>query len=197
MRNIYILGLILVSSFSSATGQTFRAAIVGGLNASQINGDLIAGFDKLGIHGGLKVVADLRDRLEGSLELLYSEPGSRASGRFVDPFSIRINYVEIPLTIAYKDWIREDHYRLRFEGGFSIGRLLKAEQEDVTGTRVLDEYKDTDISWLVGATFFTNEDLAFSARYSQSINFLLSQNLPTGFTRMRGFFLTFRIMYFL
>ncbi|NND05719.1 MAG: PorT family protein [Saprospiraceae bacterium] len=197
MRRIYILSLILVSSCSIATGQTFRAAIVGGLNASQINGDLIAGFDKLGIHGGLKVVADLRDRLEGSIELLYSERGSRASGRFVDPFSIRINYVEIPLTIAYKDWIREDHYRLRFEGGLSIGRLLKAEQEDVTGTRVLDEYQDTDISWLVGATFFTNEDLAFSARYSQSINFLLSQNLPTGFTRMRGFFLTFRIMYFL
>ena len=197
MLRIYILCLFFTATCSCIFGQTFRAALIAGVNAAQINGDLIAGFDKLGIHGGLKVVGDIRDRLEGSLELLYSERGSRASGRFVDPFSIRIHYVEIPLTIAYKDWIRDDHYRLRFEGGLSLGRLIKAEQEDVTGTRVLEEYKDTDISWLVGATFFSNEQLAFSGRYTQSLNFLLSQNLPTGFTRMRGFFLTFRIMYFL
>lgn len=197
MPRIYILCLFFTASCSCISGQTFRAALIAGVNASQINGDLIAGFDKLGIQGGLKVVGDIRERLEASVELLYSERGSRASGRFVDPFSIRINYVEIPLTLAYKDWIREDHYRMRFEGGLSIGRLLKAEQEDVTGTRELDEFKDTDISWLVGATFFSNEQLAFSGRYTQSLNFLLSQNLPTGFTRMRGFFLTFRIMYFL
>ncbi len=192
-----ILCLLFLCACFYTTAQTFRAALVAGVNASQINGDLIAGFDKLGLHGGLKVVSDISDRLEGSLELLYSERGSRASGKFVDPFFIRINYVEIPLIAAYKDWLRDDYYRLRFEGGLSLGRLLKGEMEDATGTVAVDAYKDTDISWLVGVTYHSSEQLAFSARYTQSINFLLSQNLPTGFTRMRGFFLTFRVLYFL
>ncbi len=194
---ICILSVVLLSSMSQAQGQTFRSAIVAGLNASQINGDLIAGFNKLGIQAGLRVSTDLKEKIEASVELLYSQRGSRASGKFASPFSIRINYVEMPLIIGFKDWLKDDYHKIRFEAGLSYGRLIHAEQEDATGTIDIDYYNQNDISWLAGATFFSSERLAFSARFTQSLNYLSKENLPTGFSKLRGFFLSFRALYFL
>ena len=177
------------------SAQTFKAAAVVGGNASQINGDLIAGFDKLGIHGGLKVIADLDERIEASIELLWSERGSSSKVRAFDPFKIKLNYVEIPIIAAYKDWLKDDYYKMRFETGLSYGRLIDGKINTAAGDLVLSEFKKTDISGLVGVTFYSQEQLGFSFRYTHSINLLVNNQLNPRFPRLRGYFLTFRILY--
>ncbi len=194
--NVFLLSWIVFAPISSVA-QTFQAAIVGGVNASQVNGDLIAGFDKLGIHGGLKVMVDLKDHLEASVELLYSERGSSSKIRAFDPFKIKINYVEIPLMVAFKDWQRDDYYKMRFEGGASFGRLLNGSIDNANGDLSVSEFSQTDFSGIVGATFYSSRNLAFSIRYNHSINFLVNNQRHPRFPRLRGYFLTFRILYLL
>lgn len=177
--------------------QTFRAGIILGGNASQVNGDLIAGFDKLGLHTGLKVMADLKPKLEGSVELLWSERGSSAKVRALDPFKIKLNYVEIPFVLAYKDWVRDDYYKMRFEVGGSVARLIKGTVETTTGDLDPEEFTETDFSMLVGTTFYSSENLAFSFRYTHSINWLANDINSSTFPRLKGYFLTFRLIYIL
>lgn len=192
-----ILTLSFLFSLGLCYAQGFKAGIVVGGNMSQINGDLIAGFNKLGVQGGLKVMRDVSDRMTWSLELLYSEKGSRSTSRDLDPLKIKVNYVEFPLTISWKDWLADDYYKLWFEGGLSVGSLISSKIEDVGGLVPVDEFRKTDISWLVGATFFSQEQLAFSLRYAQSINLLVNLDENPTHPKLRSFFLSFRAIYFL
>ena len=179
------------------TGQTFKAAVVLGANASQINGDQIAGFDKLGLQGGLKVMVDINDKLEGSMELLWSQRGSSSKTRAFDPFKIKLNYVEIPFMVGYKDWLKDDYYRMRFEGGISFGRLIDGKVETTIGDLDVSEFSMNDISMLAGATYYSSEKVAFSMRYTHSINLLFNNARNNQFPRLRGYFLTFRMLYML
>ncbi len=192
-----IVAVLLLLSVDSSDGQTFSAAIVGGLNASQVNGDLIAGFDKIGLHLGLKVMADLKEKIEGSIELLWSQRGSRSKVRVADPFAIKLNYVEIPLMIGLKDWLKEDYYKVRLEGGLSVARLIDANVETVGGDLDVDTFSETDFSALIGFTFYSNSSLGFSFRYTHSLNPLSSGDQGSAFGRLKGFFLTFRASYVL
>ncbi len=182
---------------SYANTQDFKAGFILGGNASQINGDLHAGFDKLGWHAGLKVIRDMTEKTSWTTELLYSQRGSKAGRESLDPFEISLEYVEIPLLFSVKDWYKDDFYRMRFEAGASIARLLNDKVEDAGGTYKVEGVNATDISAIVGVTYFSTEHLGFSARYTHSINLLRSEKKNPNLSRYRGYFLTFRFLYLL
>jgi len=70
------LTLILVLFPILLTAQPrFRAGVVAGLSASQIDGDISRGYNKLGFLGGLRVIARLKSRTEASMEILYPQGG--------------------------------------------------------------------------------------------------------------------------
>lgn len=192
--NIYLLLVICLYSIQTM-GQTFRGGVVFGANASQINGDLIAGFNKIGFHMGLKVVSDITEKIAWSTELLYSERGSHTKASFTDPFTIAINYVEIPVLIDFKDWQQEDYYKMHFEAGLSVGKIIQEKVTDVGGNTNIEGLNQTDISAIAGATFYSSDHLGFSARYTHSINLLRDEKKFPGLSRFRGYFLTFRVLY--
>lgn len=175
--------------------QTFRAGAVFGVNASQINGDFIAGFDKLGLHMGLKVVNDLTERVSWTTELLYSERGSRAGSQFGDPFKISVNYVEIPVMIVLKDWLKDDFYKMWFEAGLSAGRIINDKVEATGGSAILEGLNQTDVSIIGGATIFSSENLGFTLRYTHSLNLLRDERKNPNLSRYRGYFITLRAVY--
>ena len=71
-----IIALFLFN-FSSAQEQRFNAGLVVGLNASQIDGDQLAGFDKLGLTAWVRGIAKLGETIDMNIEFLYSERGSK------------------------------------------------------------------------------------------------------------------------
>jgi hypothetical protein len=182
---------------TDSQGQTFRGGLVFGTNASQINGDFIAGFNKIGLHLGLKVASDIREKTALSIELLYSERGSRTGSRFTNPFTIFINYVEIPVLLTLKDWEQEGYYKMHFEAGASLGRIINEKVKDVGGNVNIDGLNQTDLSLIVGATIYSNQQLGFSIRYTHSVNLLRDERKHPGLSRYRGYFLTLRAVYFL
>lgn len=194
IKDLNLIVLIWLSC-SVMYGQTFRGGVVFGANASQINGDFIAGFNKVGLHMGLKVTSDLTEKIGWSTELIYSERGSHTRAKFSDPFTISINYVEIPVLLTLKDWEQEDYYKMHFEAGASLGRIISEKVEDIGGNTNIDGLNQTDLSIIFGATLFSNRNLGFSARYTHSLNLLRDERKHPGLTHFRGYFLTLRVLY--
>ncbi|RME12977.1 MAG: hypothetical protein D6816_00370 [Bacteroidetes bacterium] len=192
---IRIIAVLFFALFFFASGKAqnarFGAGIIGGLNASQILGDDTGGYNKLGLQGGLRGIAHLTDRSDLYIELLYSQRGSYQKG-IID---INLKYVEVPVVLTFKDWLDEEgeFYKVAANIGFSYGRLLNATAEGSKHDDIVNLFNDNDISFTVGAEYFTRENFGFGIRWSKSINFLYNKDKhDPGRNSLRGFFLSFR-----
>jgi hypothetical protein len=125
-----VIGLLLLAK-SASTQQRFDAALIFGVNASQIDGDQNAGYHKFGFNAGVKAYARLGSYLSLSPELLVSQKGSRGSlvGKPVsnppfvtvspNPFTLQLTYAEIPILLHY-----HDRDRAIFGAGLSYSALV-------------------------------------------------------------------------
>lgn len=200
----FLLIVCVVSCHVVAQQSIFGLHAALGVNASQIAGDQLAGFDKIGLHGGLRGTAELSEKVGLSIELLYSERGSRPDifNDVADPdIDISLRYLEMPVYLTYADWYDEaqGYHKAYAAGGFSYSRLIEASTFDHfnTGDQDLDvlakEFSSNDISWLVGFGFRLTNHFAVSMRYSRSITLLLNaEKKELNTNSLRPFFLTFR-----
>lgn len=207
-----LLFFLLYTSFGIGTAQTrtFGAGLVGGLNAAQVQGDDQAGWHKLGIRAGVRGIIYLpyRDNMEWTIDILYSQRGSRTEirrGSPSFPFTMVTDYIEVPVLFHVKDWYdeRDDFYRARAFGGLSFGRLFRASALDF---EVLEEEVDNfnpfDLSLMLGVGYSTSKNFLLSASYGHSLNrlynnrrFLNPSGLPRYAEPLRGKFLSFQGTY--
>ena len=162
---IFLL-LIGIGSFA----QRFEGGLAGGLNFTQLDGDLLSGYNKLGLHGGFWVQYPFNDNWSGGLEFIYTQKGASrsineeniASTRTFDRF--RLNYFEVPLYAAYT------YKKFTFQGGITGGYLLSANIEDFTGKR---DYKNLlkpfETGILFGVSYPISKELSAQLRYQYSI----------------------------
>ena len=187
----------------------FRAGAVVGLTASQIDGDRSAGYNKLGFQGGLRVIAALKGRHEASMEFLFSQRGCQNEliPRDFDlyPFSLTLNYVEVPVQWHFKDWLIEyddaklNYYKVSFNAGLSYARLINSKVDDdfyaLNGV-VPDYLKKNDLSLVLGANFFANRHLGFTVRWNRSLVLMYdSRTSPQGGKSWNGHCLYFQTVY--
>jgi hypothetical protein len=182
--------------------QRFKAGIIGGLNASQIQRDDVGGYNRLGVQGGLRAVAVVTNRTDLLFEILYSQRGSYdklgSPKCYNGALEISTKYIEVPVMVTFKDWLDEedDFYKIQVSGGFSYGRLLSASSIGSCHDGLTDLFNKNDISFTIGAEFFGNEHLTFGVRWSRSINLLYNRKKGEEINRfessLRGFFLSFR-----
>ncbi|MDX1912383.1 MAG: outer membrane beta-barrel protein [Saprospiraceae bacterium] len=162
--------------------QRFSAGAVVGLTASQIDGDLSAGYNKLGFQGGLRVTARLKERTEASMEFLFSQRGCQneliPNDFDPNPFSLTLNYVEVPIQWHFKDWLIEyddesyNYYKVAFNVGLVYGRLIGSKTDDEFNWLVgvaPDYLKKNDVSFTLGANFFATRHLGFTVRWQRSL----------------------------
>jgi len=205
MRFIIFFVLTLLFTFTTLSAQNaverrFKGGIVGGFNIAQIEGDDAAGYNKIGLQAGLRVAIVLKEKMDLGIEMLFSQRGSAArnmnQGSF--PFKLTLNYVEVPVLFNYMDWKAEDedYYRLHFHGGFSYGRLIGYSSDFNDFTVIGDFFRDNDVSWIAGATYYVSENLGFSARYTRSIYpfFVPDENSPNA-SPLIGYQITFQTLY--
>lgn len=174
LRNQILLLLLLfgmVNGPQQLSAQTFSAMLVGGFNLSQIDGDKLGGFNKIGFNTGARVSAKLTDRWSLSTEFLYSQQG--ASRVPTDDISsqydkIRLNFVEVPLMINFSDW------KILASAGVSYSRLINYEVINDVGSDIteLEDYRTDIPSIILGATYFFSEKVAFNFRWSKYLSSL-------------------------
>lgn len=156
---------------TTAQAQRFQGGITAGFNMSQLDGDRLAGYNQIGLIGGLRASALLTDKWQLSLELLYSQLGSDRA-RNDDPFSIydniRLNLVEAPVFVSFTDW------KFKVYAGGSYGRLINYKVIDIVGEDITDNqnYNPDLFSMILGATFHFTEKVGLDMRWSRHLNSL-------------------------
>lgn len=159
---------------ANASAQRFQGGLVAGFNLSQVDGDKLAGFNKIGVNAGGKVAAILSERWQLSLELLYAQQGASRT-RTDDPASIydkiRLNFVEVPVMINFKEW------KFHVSGGVSYARLINFEVIDFTGFDISDQqtFNENIFSLQLGATYYFNEKAGFEIRWIRALNDLQAE----------------------
>jgi hypothetical protein len=191
-----MLFCVLVSYSIEAQEQRFNAGIIAGLTASQVLGDDIAGYNKVGIQAGLRGTTYLSEKVEFNLELLYSQHGSRrkAIGATGIERSIQLNYIKVPLLIHYKDWYQDDdYYRVHFVAGLYYGYLINAEVQEFSFDP--DDFNTNEIGFIVGANYFLNSHVGLAARYERSFTRLWSSETNPDFKKLVPYNLSFQFIY--
>ena len=153
----------------------FEAGIVAGFNLSQVNGDLLYGFNKIGLNVGGRVDAVLTERWRLSLEMLFTQQGA-SRNKLDNPASafdkIRLNFVEAPVMIHFQDW------KIQASAGLSYGRLINYEVISSTGEDATDQtpLRNDLFSVVLGGTFFFDEHVGLNILWSKWINNLRISN---------------------
>src|SRR5574344_452088 len=149
MKRIYLLLPIAICVAlllpCKTNAQIFKGMVIVGGNLSQINGDQVYGFNRIGLNAGLGAMAPLNKKRNVlmSMEVLYNQMGAKESG---DPFqyNTRLDYVSIPFLIHYED-------RIHFM--------------DYPDMSTVKDFNKSDFSLLFDVRFRIWERLKFNVRY--------------------------------
>lgn len=192
---IVILGVLL--SYSPLSAQGFTAKAVAGITASQIDGDDLYGFTKIGATGGFAVGYDFRSRWTGHIELLYSQRGSNATfGYSSETYGfIHTDYLEVPLVLSVRDWYVEDdnYYKAGLHIGPSLGYLFNVHSNISEAENDIDNYNNIDLSFVLGGTFRLTKHWGCTIRYTRAMTSLRGELFNN--VKSRQYYWTFRTEY--
>lgn len=168
-----ILAIIFISLITlSSKAQEFKAGAIAGAAFSQVEGDTYAGFNKIGIVGGLYVSRWFGDIWAGQFEIVYKQKGSRHSPNETKGdytlYKLNLNYIEVPLLAKFR--VND----LMFEAGGAFGTLIHSSEENEYGTvNSIYPFEDFEMSGLVGVSYQFHPRMLVNLRWS------------TAFTRAR------------
>ncbi len=166
---IIVLFFSMIFTMWAAQAQRFDAGAIAGASTSQVSGDRLAGYDKVGLNLGGFVVTSFSDKISFGFELTYIQKGSRKNskpeqGDFT-AYLLKLNYAEVPMLVKFRY-----NNRFEFEAGPSIGVLLGSKEEDENGTiPVQIAFEKYDLSLAAGMNYYFTDNLFLNSRISNSI----------------------------
>jgi opacity protein-like surface antigen len=169
MKQLYLLLLMIISTITAGYSQRFEGGVLGGLNASQVDGDTHSGYNKPGIVAGTYVINNFSDRLFAGMEIKYAQKGSRKNPNFKtgdqDKYIIRLSYIDIPVYLGYKT-----SDRTSILAGVSAGYLINSQIRDNYGPYPEQPvFNDFDLQGMLGFRFRITNRLAVDLRGAYSL----------------------------
>jgi len=177
----------------------FKGAAILGFNAAQMDGDDLAGYNKIGITGGLRVAYPLKEKMELGMEMLFSQRGSQSQlqlGSANNLLRTNLNYFVLPISFTLKDWYIEedDYYRTSLHGGLAPGYLFSKSSNEAGLEPNLENFTNFDLSLFLGFSYHLNSHWAFTFRYTTGL-FNIYTDPITSERELRSYFITFRTEY--
>ena len=170
MKRIFsiVILFVFVLCISKSYAQNFNSGMKLGTNFTQVDGDNLGGYKKIGFTGGLFVNYNFDDRNAVQFEILYSTKGSRSSlnikSESYTDYQIRLNYIDLPVLYSL-----EVMDKLRLETGLMPSVLIKGDELINGGSEQAVEFKRLDLGYLIGATFLFSESFSITGRFSYSL----------------------------
>ena len=154
----------------------FSGALILGLNFAQVDGDSYYGYHKVGLHAGGEVYIHFTPVYGLSMDLLYSQKGSRGVtetespyvGTYFSKYYMDVNYVEVPVTFHYI------FKKYDVEAGASYARLVKSNEWILTDQPVIidpvrNRFNISDVDMIFGLTRQIYKKLFTNLRYQYSL----------------------------
>ncbi len=171
-----MIRLIFICIFSLALssychGQNFKAGLIAGISTSQVSGDQLGGFNKLGIKFGASVNHFINSASRGQLALYYIDKGSNDVN---SDFRIDLSYIETSWSVqkTSKGFI--------YEGGLLFGVLVDGKTYDIYGYEDVqkNDFYKFDIGAKLAAGVKLKPQLNVFWEFSNSIPFFPIQDHP-------------------
>lgn len=164
---ILMLVLSVVMSVS-LHGQQLNMAVFGGINASQVQGDSYAGFNKLGFSVGFLVNAAIDRNIYWQAEIKYGTRGVYKGPSDGDQTLYRSSYhiLELPLSVHY---LHDE--KLMVEIGTSPELLITTVYWDEYGVMdptTLPENRRFGLNVFAGVGYWVKPKLLIALRYTNS-----------------------------
>jgi len=158
-------------------GQNFKSGLIGGISMSQVSGDNLSGFNKIGPRIGLFVNRNI-NWYSFQLELHYQTKGSRETinyseqhnftdnlnYNFLSDYNFQLDYIGVPLLFSF-DFIN----KIKVEFGNAINILINQKEK-------IDYYLDNsrkvnrlEYAFLIGVVYKLNNKYSINIRFSNSI----------------------------
>ena len=174
----FLVVLILLMG-NSVFAQRFQGGPLLGFNASQVDGDTYAGYDKFGVMGGAFVYTPLSELVDIQMEIKYMGKGARkrTSGEDLTQYRSNLNYIEIPILLRFNT-----KSKIGVEGGLGFGYLFSYSEEDENGTLPSEhttKFKPFELSGLVGISYKFAPKFLVNLRYSYSISSIVDRPDPS------------------
>ncbi len=173
IRLVIFIALTLwsVESFS----QQFKAGLLAGISTSQVSGDQMGGFNKIGLKMGASLNHPINLATRGQLEMYYIDKGSNDQN---SNFKIDLSYIETSWSIqkTAKGFI--------YEGGLLMGILIDGKTYDIYGYEdpTKDPFYKYDIGAKIGIGIHIKPQWQLFWELSNSIPLFPIQNHPGGAT---------------
>ncbi len=171
---IKIISIVILFSLTTlyAGAQVIKGVAIFGTNITQVDGDEVYGFKKIGFNVGLAAIVPFNDRWSVSIENVFSQKGAYQKPKYADSLSgeyeLKLNYLEVPVLVHYTD-----RNIITAGAGFSWGRLVGVgEWEHGKKTETFlnsGDYSQNDINIIADLRFRIWKKLKFNIRYAYSI----------------------------
>jgi len=173
MKKLLLIFILLGTSWM--LNAQFSSAVTIGITANQVNGDGMAGFNKIGLTGGLALSYPVNEHWDISMEMLYAQKGSSQiltyETNIKDDYGIHLEYLEIPIFLRIKDWYEEDkgYYKAFLDVGFNTGYMFTADTKSTFFADDIGNFNKIDFSLMAGLGFNFNQRWGINLRYTRSL----------------------------
>ena len=157
----------------NTNAQSFGGGIIAGASTSQVAGDLLGGFNKIGILAGAYTSLKVKEILNFQFEISYITKGSRNPNMYesnhpnYEKIEITLSYIEMPLTINLQ---QKENLGVEFGivPAFNISATLNS--ADAKNISVPNpQYKKYDLGVCAGINYHITDNIILNTRISNSI----------------------------
>lgn len=162
---LYCTILLFLAVCFTARAQSFQSQLVMGVNASQIDGDALWGYNKPGFLLGAIISYPFSDVVAAQTGIVYSEKGSRHGENDPQFFIWRLNYLELPWLIRLQAF-----EKVYFSAGLSINYLVASKTDVGYGFESRRTgLKDFDVCYTAGVVYQPFDRTAFQIRLANGL----------------------------
>lgn len=162
-KTLIVLIAIGIAAFANAQktkqDEGIKIGIKGGLNVSNLMGDVKDVAIRTSIHAGIVAEIIVNDKFSIQPELLYSGQGasdtSAGGGRY------KLDYITLPVLAKFP--IAKNLY---LETGPQVGFLISAKYKDNDSNETIPDTKAIDFGLNAGLNYELNNGVFFQARYN-------------------------------
>jgi hypothetical protein len=157
----------------------FTAGLALGTNISQVDGDNLSGFSKVGLNAGAVLNINFTEKVGLGFEILYSQKGSSSvgtgystiAGSYYGKYKMKLNYAELPLILYYNL-----QPKFQFGIGASYNVLISSKETYDDGMNPIYTISSDDFPFnkssvdaLISGSVVVYQGLVLQARYQYSI----------------------------
>ena len=168
MRFYRILAVVLFCGILSnnSSAQIFGGGLIAGVSTSQVAGDRLGGFNKIGLLAGAYTNLKIKENLKLQFEIIYIEKGSRNPNiHKINIAEITLSYVEVPISINL-----QQKENLGVEVGILPAFLINAKMNDYFSEIEIDPtFTKYDFGVFAGINYHITDNLILHTRISNSI----------------------------